>query len=63
MLTDSNNKEIQWRWFTLCLLSNYQIDLENIHQFLGQIGRQKMVLPVYAALNGVNRYIHNHIYY
>jgi hypothetical protein len=36
------------------LQANYIDNIEDVHKFLGAIGRMKMIGPVYTALNIVN---------
>ena len=42
------NCEIRFRWFQLCIRSNYEKSLDEIFQFLKQIGRMKFVKPLYT---------------
>lgn len=45
------NDELLYRWFTLCQQRNYQDNIAQVQKFLGSVGRQKMITPIYKALN------------
>ncbi|KRW98239.1 Armadillo-type fold [Pseudocohnilembus persalinus] len=47
--TQSTNYEISYRWFQTCILVGYDDNKQDIFEFLGAIGRQKLVLPQYKA--------------
>ena len=38
------------RWFRLQVLVDYLDNINEIDTFLGQVGRQKMIRPIYSAL-------------
>jgi len=49
-VSQNKNMEILWRWFKISVLADYTDQIEAIHQFLGEIGRMKMIRPIYQAL-------------
>lgn len=49
-LTESTNKEILWRWFRITVRTQYNDVLPTVEKFVGDIGRIKMVAPIYLAL-------------
>ncbi|KAL4509919.1 hypothetical protein ABPG72_010112 [Tetrahymena utriculariae] len=54
-LSNSTNMELQWRWYRVTIRVGYNANIEQIHQFLGNIGRLKMISPVYQALVDSNQ--------
>lgn len=38
-LDDNKNDEVLYRWFELCMQADYGANLEDVHTFLGQVGR------------------------
>ncbi|CDW80710.1 peptidase family m1 containing protein [Stylonychia lemnae] len=44
------NPEIGQRWFPLCIAVGYDKCLDAAHKFVGRIGRQKYILPIYQNL-------------
>ncbi|CAD8117006.1 unnamed protein product [Paramecium sonneborni] len=50
-LTQENDFELKFRWFRAILTAGDKNRLTQVAEFLGQIGRGKMVYPVYRALN------------
>ncbi|KAL4466746.1 hypothetical protein ABPG74_010343 [Tetrahymena malaccensis] len=54
-LSNSTNMELQWRWYRVTIKVGYNANIEQIHQFLGSIGRLKMISPVYQALVDSNQ--------
>lgn len=49
-LTDSKNSEIADEWFKLCINSDYEAAYPNMELFLGSVGRQKFLEPLYSEL-------------
>lgn len=49
-LTGTPNGEIAQRWYPILLRAGYQDDQGHIEAFLHKVGRQKMIVPVYAAM-------------
>lgn len=49
-LTDSKNSEIAHIWFLLSIQNNYMKSFENIEKYLTNIGRRKLIVPLYRAL-------------
>ncbi|EAR84706.2 peptidase M1 family aminopeptidase (macronuclear) [Tetrahymena thermophila SB210] len=54
-LSNSTNMELQWRWYRVTIKVGYNANIEQIHSFLGSIGRLKMISPVYQALVETNQ--------
>ena len=48
--TNSGNSEVKFAWFIKAIERGYQPVLQNVDNFLGQVGRRKFVLPLYKAL-------------
>ena len=48
--TGTANAEIAQRWYPLTVRSNYLTARPAIAEFLGRIGRRKLIMPTYAAL-------------
>ena len=48
--TTDLNPEIGQRWFPLCINIGYDGCLDSAHDFVGRIGRQKYIIPVYQSL-------------
>jgi len=49
-LTGTPNAEIAQRWYPLTIRSGYTVARPAIAAFLSQIGRRKLVMPIYRAL-------------
>jgi leukotriene-A4 hydrolase len=56
-LTETIDPEQKAIWFQLGIMNNYTTVLPNTDEFLGSVGRQKYLLPLYRALN-----VYNHTY-
>jgi len=50
-LTDSRNAEIRFRWYMLCVKSEYTTE-QGMVSFLREQGRMKFVRPLYRAMHG-----------
>lgn len=48
--TQSGNSEIAHRWFLLCIRSGYDKNRDALAAYLTQIGRRKLIVPLYDAL-------------
>jgi len=48
-LSNALNMEILWRWYRICIKVNYDDVEEIIKQFVGKIGRTKLVSPIYLS--------------
>jgi hypothetical protein len=48
--TGTANAEIAQRWYPLTVRSGYTQARPAIAEFLGKIGRRKLIMPTYAAL-------------
>ncbi|GAB2644739.1 M1 family metallopeptidase [Kribbella swartbergensis] len=54
-LTGTANGEIARRWYQIVAASSYESAYADLASFLTQVGRMKLVLPVYRALAGTDR--------
>jgi aminopeptidase N len=56
-LTNVKNTEIAHVWYLLSIRNNYQKAFENMRQYLLEIGRRKLIVPLYTELvnNETNR--------
>ncbi len=48
--TNSNNSEIQFDWYKLAILNQYQAAYPSIEEFLIRVGRRKFLTPLYKAM-------------
>ncbi|RZL46354.1 MAG: aminopeptidase, partial [Pedobacter sp.] len=48
--TNSGNSEIQCAWYTLAVKRNYKPAYSKIEEFLINVGRRKLILPIYKEL-------------
>lgn len=48
--TESKNSEIADLWFIMSIQTDYAVAYPNMEQFLSVTGRQKFILPLYAAM-------------
>jgi hypothetical protein len=46
----TENSEIAFDWFQLCIKSRYSIAYQDLSKFLQKVGRRKFVLPLYESL-------------
>jgi leukotriene-A4 hydrolase len=53
-LTETIDPEQKAIWFQLGIMNNYTTVLPGTDEFLGSVGRQKYLLPLYRALNDYN---------
>jgi len=49
-LTDSKNSEIAHIWFLLSIQNNYKKSFDKIEKYLTNIGRRKLIVPLYREL-------------
>lgn len=49
-LTQSKNAEIRFRWFDVCIRSEYDAVFPAVVEFLSEVGRMKFVRPLYRDL-------------
>ena len=49
-LTNSNNSEIAHIWYVLSIQNNYVIAYPNMKDYLIEIGRRKLIIPLYEEL-------------
>ncbi|MBX3694150.1 MAG: M1 family metallopeptidase [Steroidobacteraceae bacterium] len=49
-LTDAGNSEIAFSWLLLAIRSDYEPAWPRLAQYLGTIGRRKLIVPLYARL-------------
>jgi leukotriene-A4 hydrolase len=54
-LTGTANGEIARRWYQIVAASSYEAAYAELAEFLTNVGRMKLVLPVYQALAGTDR--------
>ena len=54
-LTGTANGEIARRWYQIVAASSYEASYAEMAEFLTNVGRMKLVLPVYQALAGTDR--------
>jgi leukotriene-A4 hydrolase len=54
-LTGTANGEIARRWYQVVAASSYEAAYAELAEFLTNVGRMKLVLPVYQALAGTDR--------
>jgi aminopeptidase N len=54
-LTGTANGEIARRWYQIVAASSYEAAYAEMAEFLTNVGRMKLVLPVYQALAGTDR--------
>ncbi|MEV5961320.1 M1 family metallopeptidase [Kribbella sp. NPDC051952] len=54
-LTGTANGEIARRWYQIVAASSYEASYAELAEFLTNVGRMKLVLPVYHALAGTDR--------
>ena len=50
-LTDTPNGEFAQRWYALTIRSGYTKTRPAIVTFISRVGRRKLIMPIYAALN------------
>ena len=50
LLTQSKNAEIAHAWFLLAITNNYQGIMPTLEKYLIDIGRRKLIVPLYRAL-------------
>lgn len=46
----TENSEIEFDWFQLCIKSRYSVAYPDLSNFLKKVGRRKFVLPLYESL-------------
>ena len=46
----TENSEIAFDWFQLCIKSRYSVAYQDLSNFLQKVGRRKFVLPLYESL-------------
>jgi hypothetical protein len=46
----TENSEIAFDWFQLCIKSRYSVAYPDLANFLKKVGRRKFVLPLYESL-------------
>ena len=49
-LTESGNSEIAHQWFLIAIRNSYRSADSRLERYLVEIGRRKLILPLYAAL-------------
>ena len=49
-LSNSHNSEIAHIWFLLSIKYNYQVAFDNMREYLIEIGRRKLIVPLYKEL-------------
>ena len=49
-LTNSSNSEIAHIWFLLSIKNDYKVAYENLQKYLIEIGRRKLIVPLYKEL-------------
>jgi hypothetical protein len=52
----TENSEIAFDWFQLCIKSRYSIAYQDLSKFLQKVGRRKFVLPLYESLISAAKY-------
>jgi len=50
-LTDSKNAEIAHIWYVLSIQNNYKFAFEKMEKYLIEIGRRKLIVPLYRELS------------
>lgn len=55
-LTDHHNAEIAHVWYLLAIKTHYDVVLPSLKDYLNNIGRRKLIVPLYKALSADPKY-------